>query len=163
MGMILALTACTPAEPPLQAKAAPTSPLSTSIAHFDEMDEAGRATARAWMDSLVAGAQSGRLTAYDMNGENEEVVSADDVKQMLSRTDSVYTEDPETKEIILVVQELVFTVKDVVAIGFREKIGGAPGMKITKSVEAVAPYIAVRDENGNYKGLRALFWIKTAS
>jgi hypothetical protein len=79
---------------------------------------------------------------------------------MLHRVDSMYTEDIATGEMKLEVTKLDREPKDVVAIGFRERVSGLSGTGVIKRVEAFAPFVAVYDDYGEYVGKRPLFWVK---
>jgi hypothetical protein len=132
----------------------------SSIVQLDGLGDGENAVVRLWLDTLFSGVLSGRLVAYEINGNMKNVISAEEVRNMLHRVDSMYTEDIATGEMKLEVTKLDREPKDVVAIGFRERVSGLSGTGVIKRVEAFAPFVAVYDDYGEYVGKRPLFWVK---
>lgn len=158
--MLFALAVCYPAELTAQsATPGPTGTWARNTTHIEVFEDEGKSM-RPWLDSLFTGVLNGSLTAYDMEGEQERVIGPEVIRAMLHHVDSMYTEDLTSGELTLYVVEGDLSAKDVSAIGFRERIFFLPGSGLAKSMDAYAPYVAVSDSEGNYRGLRPLFWIK---
>jgi gliding motility associated protien GldN len=106
----------------------------------------------------------GSLTAYDDGlGDGDQFKRAllpNEVKQILEKVDTLLTEDPDTGELIEVVQPSPINSGDVVAYKIKEDwIFDKQRSVMEIRIIGIAPVIADKGRDGEFRGYKTLFWL----
>jgi len=127
--------------------------------------EASKRTAM--INMLMDKAQSGELpitqttTLGDLCPLSKCKISPADLHWVMNSVDTSYTEDIETGELVMVVQETAIKNRDIVRLEFLEEwVYDTKKEQFVKKVNAVGMMVAVYDEiSGELRGYKPLFYI----
>lgn len=108
---------------------------------------------------LIADVLSGKLKAYDRS--SDEVLSTEQVKNMLQFTDTIWFLEEETGDQSMEIFERDYT-KDFYGLTFREQWSyDVEGSIIDRKVLGLAPRIPVySSQGGDLRGYTSAFWVK---
>ncbi|MCB0794678.1 MAG: gliding motility protein GldN [Flavobacteriales bacterium] len=106
----------------------------------------------------------GSLTAYDDGlGEGDQFkkpLLINEVKNILEKIDTLQTEDPDTGDFVEVYVPVTIEAKDVKWYKVKEDwIFDKQRSKIDIRILGIAPVAEDKDEDGNFRGLKTLFWL----
>lgn len=105
---------------------------------------------------------SGKLKARDYYRENVYYTPAQ-VKGMLTRLDTLFTEDKATGKMTLQVIDMSITGKDISIVKTKEQWNWNPAtLMLEKKVIGMSFHIYYRSEDGQVKGLKPLFYVPLA-
>ena len=108
--------------------------------------------------------EDGSLTAYDDQlGEGDQFKKAllpDEIKQLLESTDTLQTPDPDTGEMMDVIIENKIGSADVLYYKIKEDwIFDKQRSVMDIRIIGIAPVIADKGDDGEFRGVRTLFWL----
>lgn len=111
-----------------------------------------------WLKNLFDKIQAYQLTIYHTN--TDQPFSKKEVDEIFQMQDTIQLFSPKTKEVTEVTQD-----KDLIAevfkIRFKERWIWDAQNGLEKEIIAFAPMFKVVDPEGNYRGDKLLFWIKS--
>lgn len=110
-------------------------------------------------ENLIANVLEGKLKAYDRG--SDAVLSAEEVKNILVFTDTIWFEEPETGDVSIDIVERDYT-KDFFGFTFREQWSfNAENAIIERKILGIAPRIPVfSSQGGDLRGFTSAFWVK---
>ncbi len=108
---------------------------------------------------LIADVLSGKLKAFDR--ASDEVLSAEEVKNLLQFTDTIWFEEEETGDRSIDIVQRDYT-QDFYGLTFREQWSyNAEGSIIERKILGLAPRIPVySSQGGDLRGYTSAFWVK---
>lgn len=110
-------------------------------------------------EQLIGDVLSGKLNAYDRS--SDEVLSVEQIKNMLQFTDTIWFEQPETGDVSIEIFERDYTI-EFFGLTFRERWSyNEAGSIIDRKILGLAPRIPVySSRGGDLRGYTSAFWIK---
>jgi gliding motility associated protien GldN len=117
-------------------------------------------------DAFLNEIEEGYLTAYSTGplGDQDNFsipLSPTEVKSIIISTDTIFTEDPDTEEMIPQVQENVIESSDIARYRIKEEwIFDKQRSRMVPRIIGIAPMATIYGEDGEVRGLRTLFWVR---